>query len=521
MPPHAEKGSRTMSESLRVLILRFDAGTEPVLPESDLRFRCMTIRDAGSSSWWFSGPAPDAIVLAGGMDAGPCLEPLRLQYPAVPILLLSAPDGEGTPVLPEGVTLMAASASPAMVAQRLLERVRDRAETAAASAGIEQAGMLGQSTAIEAVRRAITQAADTDVTILLRGESGTGKEVAARSLWHRSHRAQFPFIKVNCAAIPCELLESELFGYEAGAFTGAVRQKAGKFELAHRGTIFLDEISEMHPLLQAKLLHVLQDGEFCRLGGRQNCSADVRVLAATNVDLEAAVAAGRFRRDLFYRLSVVNITLPPLRQRSGDIALLLDHYCRSYAALYRRPLRTFRPASLEVLKMYAWPGNVRELENLAKRLVVMGDERQILLDLATLPARLGLEGEAEDSLAGTKLPVSPISPTVAPPASARINGHGAGGPGLGGAAFSLPGERPATERRHVEKPSLLEIGRQAAQQAETQAIMQALQQTRWNRRQAAELLQVSYKALQNKMKSIDLGGSPDASGGVPVSTRPQ
>lgn len=514
-----------MNDPLRVLILCSGARADAILPESDSRFRCMTVRGAEPSGLWFAGPAPDAIVLADGVNAGACLEPVRLQYPAVPILHLGAANGNAACGSPAGVIAMDGPVPPEVLAERILQLAQARTE--AALAGDDETGMLGQSPEIEAVRRAIAKAADADVTVLLRGESGTGKEVAARSLWSRSHRAQFPFIKVNCAAIPCELLESELFGYEAGAFTGAVRQKAGKFELAHRGTIFLDEISEMHPLLQAKLLHVLQDGEFCRLGGRQSCSVDVRVVAATNSDLEAAVAAGRFRRDLFYRLSVVNIHLPPLRQRSEDVELLLEHYCRHYAARFRRPLRRFRPSSLEVLKAYSWPGNVRELENLAKRLVVMGDERQILLDLATLPARLGVEGERLDRRLETPLshaqaiPYSVPQTAVPQPASFRENGYGAEGSASANSGLSRPEERFISERRRADRQSLLEIGRQAAQRAETEAIMQALQQTRWNRRQAAELLQVSYKALQNKMKCIDLKATPDFSGGVPTAARPQ
>ncbi len=502
-----------MTEPLRVLILCPDAASGSVLPELDPRFRCMTIHGAEAAELWFTGPMPDAIVLAGGGAAEPCLERLRLQYPTVPLLWLDATDRTGERGLPADVAVMDGTAGPDAVAERIAQLVRSRiALDPAAPEGTDHPGMLGRSAEMDAVQHAIAQAADTDVTVLLRGESGTGKEVAARCLWRCSHRARFPFIKVNCAAIPCELLESELFGYEAGAFTGAIRQKAGKFELAHRGTIFLDEISEMHPLLQAKLLHVLQDGEFCRLGGRQSCNADVRVLAATNVDLEAAVAGGRFRRDLFYRLSVVNITLPPLRRRGDDVVLLLDYYCRHYAARYRRPLRSFRPASLEILRKYSWPGNVRELENLAKRLLVMGDERQILLDLATLPARLGVE------MAGRV------------GHSSDLSSHGATLPwetdSGNGAAMTISGRRSgelaAGSMPPMEKQSLLEIGRQAAQQAEAEAILQALQQTRWNRRQAAELLQVSYKALQNKMKGIDLGAATSvASAGRPSPLRPQ
>jgi len=312
------------------------------------------------------------------------------------------------------------------------------------------ANLLGESPVIVAVRSTLLRVATTNLTVLLQGESGTGKEVAARLLAAHSGRSPACFVKVNCAAIPNELLESELFGYEPGAFTGAVKQKSGKFELAGDGTIFLDEISEMPLPLQAKLLQVLQDGEFSRLGGQRSLSVNVRVIAATNVDLRAAVAARQFRRDLFYRLNVISVVLPPLRQRASDIPLLAHHFLDRYSHLYQRSPAPFSSALWRQLCSHEWPGNIRELENLIKRYVVLGDEASLFEELAANLTSGPLERMA---------PVSPVG-------------------------------------------SLLDVGRRAAAQAERELMLQALARTRWNRRQAAMALGISYKSLQNKLKAL-------------------
>ena len=314
-----------------------------------------------------------------------------------------------------------------------------------------------------AVRHTVAQVAGTDLTVLLQGESGTGKEVVARLLGAHSARAA-SFVKINCAAIPPELWESELFGYEPGAFTGANRPKSGKFELAEDGTIFLDEISETPLHLQAKLLQVLQDGEFSRLGGHRSRSVDVRVVAASNVDLRAAVSQGGFRRDLYYRLNVIAIVLPPLRERADDIPLLAEFFLDKYAGLYQRPAPPLNLVLLNGLRRHAWPGNVRELENFVKRLVILGDAEARLaeLELTLLP------GEA-----------TPAALTLAP-------------------ALPAAGAVPAGE----EAASLLEIGRRAAWHAEREALLRTLAATQWNRRQAARRLKISYKSLQNKLRTL-------------------
>jgi two-component system, NtrC family, response regulator AtoC len=334
--------------------------------------------------------------------------------------------------------------------------------------------LFGTSPRMLEVKMTIEQVADTTATVLVRGESGTGKEVVARMVHSESSRTEKPFVKVNCAAIPHELLESELFGYEAGAFTGATRQKLGKFEQANGGTIFLDEISEMHPALQAKLLHVLQDHEFSRLGGKRDVQVDVRVVAATNKPLERAVEEGVFREDLFYRLNVVTIHIPPLRERREEIPVFLEYFLEKYSQHYGKRPPMFSDYAVSRMMEYAWPGNIRELENLVKRYVIVGNEAQIIRELSTpKPIFASREAPAAAAAAATSNPV---------PSTSGNNGV------------------------DLEMPSLLEIGKRAAMQAEREAIERVLAQTRWNRRQAAKILRISYKALLNKLKAMEEHG---------------
>src|SRR6266850_3063486 len=238
------------------------------------------------------------------------------------------------------------------------------------------------SSKMQPIRDLISKVASTNTTVLLRGESGTGKEVLARALHKASPRYGRQFLKVNCAALPGELLESELFGHEKGAFTGAYRQKPGKFEAAHQGTLLLDEIGEMPLRLQAKLLHVLQDGEFSRVGGEKIIDTDVRLICATNRDLEASMRIHQFREDLYYRLKVIEIRVPPLRERREEIPVLVDHFIRKFNVQYGRavdvPTETQR-AFLE----YHWPGNIRELENAVKRVVVLGSARPVHVEIVS------------------------------------------------------------------------------------------------------------------------------------------
>src|SRR5918993_3780976 len=242
--------------------------------------------------------------------------------------------------------------------------------------------LFGNSEKMSEVKDLIERVSDTDVTVLIRGESGTGKELVARALHAQSLRKDKPFVKVNCAALPTELLESELFGFEKGAFTGAIQHKPGKFEFANHGTMFLDEIGDMSFPLQAKLLQVLQDGEFSRLGGKHDVRVDVRVVAATNRDLDKAVADGQFREDLYFRLNVVAITLPPLRERREEIPLLTDHFLKKYSVQYNKPVSGITGELAGEFLAYDWPGNVRQLENMIKRMVVLGGESGVRKELS-------------------------------------------------------------------------------------------------------------------------------------------
>lgn len=323
-------------------------------------------------------------------------------------------------------------------------------------------GLFDSSPRMKEIRDTIEKVATTNATVLIRGESGVGKEIAARLIFSLSHRRDKPFVKVNCAAIPNDLLESELFGYEAGAFTGAQRSKPGKFELANGGTLFLDEIGEMHPALQAKLLHVLQDGEFARLGAKRDTAVDVRVLCATNKLLEQRVTEGLFREDLLYRINVVTVHIPPLRERRNEISVFIHHFIEKYSGVYERTVAPFDKETMQALIHYPWPGNIRELENLCKRYVIVGDSTQIVRELSLHAVESSSAATENEGL---------TSPTIEFPLS--------------------------------REPSLLEIGRQAAWQAERQAIRDMLIETRWNRREAARRLRVSYKALLNKIKLIE------------------
>jgi two-component system, NtrC family, response regulator AtoC len=309
------------------------------------------------------------------------------------------------------------------------------------------------SPAMRKIRSQAKLVANVDIPVLMLGESGTGKEVVSRLIHKYSPRAHRTFLKVNCAAVPGELLESELFGYEPGAFTGATHSKPGKFELCNKGTILLDEIGEMPPMLQAKLLHVLQDQQFSRLGSRNMIKVDVRILAATNIDIPRAIADKKLREDLYYRLNGFTITLPPLRERREEIGILLRHFVSQIAESYGRQSVAISPKLLEACERYHWPGNLRELGNFVKRFLILSDEEMAIQEL-----QVGV-GTAMGS-------------TALPSAS----GEG----GLKGLVRGVKDE------------------------AEIEAISKALEQTNWNRKKAATLLKISYKALLYKIRQYDI-----------------
>jgi two-component system, NtrC family, response regulator AtoC len=352
--------------------------------------------------------------------------------------------------------------------------------------------LFGHSERMAEVCDLIERVSDTDVTVLVRGESGTGKELVARALHERSLRKDKPFVKVNCAALPAELLESELFGFEKGAFTGAIQHKPGKFEFANHGTMFLDEIGEMSFPLQAKLLQVLQDGEFSRLGGKSDVQVDVRLIAATNRNLEAAVTDGHFREDLYFRLNVVTINLPPLRERREEVPVLVDHFLKKYSVQYNKPVTSISSELEREFVNYDWPGNVRQLENLIKRMVVLGTEAPLIKELQQPSAPVPLRRPAvphavAESVSYVVPPPVPAVASVAPAASF--------------AGATVP---KSTVPAGATSVSLKDIARTAAREAERELILQMLTRTRWNRKEAAEILGISYKALLYKIKENGL-----------------
>jgi transcriptional regulator with PAS, ATPase and Fis domain len=321
---------------------------------------------------------------------------------------------------------------------------------------------------------------------------------------------------VNCAALPTELLESELFGFEKGAFTGAIQQKPGKFEFANHGTIFLDEIGEMSAALQAKLLQVLQDGEFSRLGGKADVRVDVRVIAATNRDLEQAVCDGHFREDLYFRLNVVTITLPPLRERREEVPILTEYFLKKYSVQYNKPLTSITRELAQMFREFDWPGNIRQLENLIKRMVVLGTEAPIMKELQQPSSPIVFRNLAAVSPAprpavAAPQPVSPPPAAAAAPALSVPMGVGAPAAVAAGAAqigvaspVTSAVSNAATVAMASGNYSLKDIARTAAREAERELILRMLTRTRWNRKEAAEILGISYKALLYKIKENGL-----------------
>ena len=313
--------------------------------------------------------------------------------------------------------------------------------------------IFGQSEVMQAIRQRVEKVAAANIPVLIQGESGTGKELIARLIHVHSPWASGPLVKVNCPAIPGTLLESELFGYEKGAFTGANGSKPGRVEMAHRGTLFLDEISELEPGLQAKLLQLLQDGQFCRIGAQEDKRVEVRVVCATNRTLEHEIESGTFRADLFYRINVVNLRLPRLRERSHDIPMLVDYFLQYYNEKYNCRAQGPSSQTLSLLERYHWPGNIRELENLIKRYVILGSEETITNELLT-----HRQEHFDPEIPTTDAPIA-----------------------------------------------LKKVTRQAVRELERRIIFKVLQANNWNRKKTARSLCISYRALLYKIRDTGLG----------------
>jgi two-component system response regulator AtoC len=410
------------------------------------------------------GMEPDLVlldVLMPGIDGLETLEQLRHKRPGVKVVMLSCVND--TKKVVQAMRLGAHDYLTKPFQKAELDAVIDQClgQGKGPVGEAEDVGddvfFIAASPAMRKIRSQAALVANVDIPVLLLGESGTGKEVLGRLIHKLSPRAHRTFLKVNCAAVPADLLESELFGYEPGAFTGATHAKPGKFELCNKGTILLDEIGEMPPALQAKLLHVLQDQSFSRLGSRSVIKVDVRILAATNIDIPQALATKRLREDLYYRLNAFTLQLPPLRDRKEEIPVLLKHFMTRMAERYARPQLPLSPQMLEACQAHPWPGNLRELNNFLKRYLILGDEN---LAVAELQPRNDNNGGGARGDSGTK-----------------------GGETGGG---------------------LKSVARTAKDEAEGEAIRQALEQTNWNRKQAAALLQISYKALLYKIRQYGI-----------------
>ncbi len=329
--------------------------------------------------------------------------------------------------------------------------------------------IIGQSPAMVRMKSHILRLGKSNLTVLISGESGTGKELVARGIHRSSPRAQKPFVKVNSAAVPETLFESELFGFEKGAFTGAFRKKPGKFQLAHSGTILLDEVGEIPVLMQAKLLQVLEDNEFSPLGSTSNAKIDARVLAATNANVVQMLSQKTFRLDLYYRLSVVSIHVPALRERRDDIDLLCDHFLRKYAARYSKEYRPLSPHIRQKLCEYSWPGNVRELKNVIQTIAALGNEEVFYEKIRNFDL------------------------------------SGMGGNGGSATAPEVVSENPA---KLLSRYTFKEICKSAARKAESDAIADVLSYTEWNRKKAAALLKTSYRTLLDRIKEYEIGKHP-------------
>ena len=456
-----------MSEAAKILLVDDEPGMlryiRTLLEVDDYRVETATTGEEAVQKVE-KGLHPDLVlldVLMPGIDGLQTLEQLRQMQPGVKVVMLSCVTD--TKKVVQAMRLGAQDYLTKPFQKAELDSIIDLClgqGKQTFSGEVEELAddvfFIAASPAMRKIRSQAALVANVDIPVLLLGESGTGKEVLGRLIHKLSPRAHRTFLKVNCAAVPADLLESKLFGYEPGAFTGATHAKPGKFELCNKGTILLDEIGEMPPLLQAKLLHVLQDQQFSRLGSRSVIKVDVRILAATNINIPEALATKRLREDLYYRLNAFTLQLPPLRDRKEEIPILLKHSMTRMAEQYARPPLPLSPALLQACQEHSWPGNLRELNNFLKRYLILGDEN---------------------------LAVAELQP--------RNDGTG-GAQGDGGA------------KKGDSRGGLKSLARDAKDEAEAQAITQALEQTNWNRKQAAALLQISYKALLYKIRQYGI-----------------
>ena len=470
--------------------------------------RCYTRGDEILASMKQNEP-PDVVlldVMMPGLDGLATLRALKGSRPEAQVIMLSGRNQVSTiveavrlgaadyvvkPDDPEGLGEIALDVAikNAIEKNRL---VTELSELRQQLSDDQDRSVWGNSEKMRAIATVIEQVADSDVTVLIRGESGVGKELVSRAIHQRSTRRNKPFVKVNCAALPAELLESELFGHERGAFTGAATTRIGKFEQADGGTLMLDEIGEMKPALQAKLLHVLQDAEFTKLGSNKRIEVDVRVVAATNRDLEKMMLSGDFREDLYYRLKVIELTVPSLRDRRDEVATLTDFFIVRYARKYKRPANPISDELRQLFNQYDWPGNIRELENMIKRVVILQDEQLVIREIRQNMARMATIA-SQPAVEPAAMHAGEVRSAFPPPYTAPV------------AAAPEPVEDEPNDAPVEETDgSLAAVAKAASIKAERAAIEHTLRQVHWNRRKAAQILGVSYKTLLNKIKECGI-----------------
>jgi len=468
-----------------ILIAEDDNGIRTVLARalSQQGFRVQATRAAATFWQWVDEGAGDAAIVDVMLPDENSLEILpqiKSRRPELPIIVMSAQNTLLTAVRatergafeylpkPFDIATMLATVQRALSAgQARTPAGRERLE------GEENLPLIGRSAPMQEIYRVLARLVGTDLTVLISGESGTGKELVARALHDYGRRRHGPFVAVNMAAIPRELIESELFGHEKGAFTGANARKAGRFEQATGGTLFLDEIGDMPLEAQTRLLRVLQQGEFVPVGAREATRADVRILAASHRDLRTLVSQGLFREDLFYRLNVVPMRLPPLRERVEDIPALLEHFLAACHA-QGLPLKSFEPEAIQELKRHAWPGNVRELENLVRRIVVLYSE-----DIVTAP----LVGEELKEARAQETPGAPIDDSLAAVVGRHV-------------------ERRLASVAHID--DIRELYLEVLQEIERPLILETLAVTRGNQLRAASILGLNRNTLRKKIKDLDI-----------------
>ncbi len=463
-----------MADDLTILVIDSDPLIATALAgkATALGFSLCSTANPSSSVGELSGLKPDVAVLGPSLDADACVKcmhKMKIIDPSMPIIVpsQSVPFLSPEAVPFEGIHPVNYGGGDEEFAAALQSALRHRAHYRSQP---DYPVIIGQSDEVRAIKQKIQKVSCKDITVLITGETGTGKELIARSIHYHSHRSGGPLVKISCGALPDELLESEVFGFQKGAFTGAHRNKPGRLELAHEGTLFIDEIGDLSLTLQAKFLQVLEDKAFARLGGTYDKTVDARVVAATNSDLQKKVGDGQFRKDLFYRLNVVHIKAPALRERKQDIPLLMHYFLHKYCLELHKDLLEVPARVAKHLNVYHWPGNVRELENAVRRAVALRDWSFVFREMVLESPRLNTE------------------------------------PSVPERAVSLPGWEDEKIQKLIRENdcSLKKVSRAYVSEAEKNAILDVLAKTQWNRKRAAEILGVSYKTLLTRIEDFGL-----------------